>query len=193
MVRSNVVRGAMSVCLFVLLALLTLGLARAQMEVKSAGLTAGEDAYLLSADALIELNATLEEAIARGVGLHFATEFELTRPRWYWFDETIAARTFTYRLSYHALTRQYRLSTGALHQSFASLPEAVGVLARIRERAVFDRAQVKPGDTYQAALRVRLDLSLLPKPIQVSAIGAREWNLASEWYRWTFVPEREAR
>ncbi len=40
---------------------------------------------------------------------------------------------------------------------------------------------------------MRLDLSLLPKPIQVSAIGAKDWNLASEWQRWSFVPEREAR
>ena len=49
-------------------------------------------------------------------------------PRWYWFDETAASRRLQLRLSYHALSRQYRLSTGLLQQNFATLEEALNVL-----------------------------------------------------------------
>jgi hypothetical protein len=41
---------------------------------------------------------------------------------------------------------------------------------------------------YTAAVRLRLDTSLLPKPLQINALGSRDWNLSSDWYRWTFRP-----
>jgi hypothetical protein len=41
---------------------------------------------------------------------------------------------------------------------------------------------------YIAALRLRLDTSQLPKPLQINALGSRDWNLTSDWYRWTFQP-----
>jgi hypothetical protein len=77
--------------------------------------------YPVSADFNINLNARLEDAIERGITLYFVVDFELSRSRWYWLDEQVASRSQTYQLSYHALTRQYRLSSGALHQSFTSL------------------------------------------------------------------------
>lgn len=147
---------------------------------------ASEAGYVLSADFRIDFNSRLEEAVAKGVALYFVMEFELERPRWYWMDEKVASRSQTWRLSYHALTRQYRLSTGTLHQSFASLEEALQMLARVRRWQVVDQA-LKPGDSYQAGLRLRLDISQLPKPFQVSALANRDWNLNSDWMRWTFV------
>ena len=35
----------------------------------------------------ITFSPRLEEAVNRGVPLYFVVEFELARPRWYWFDE----------------------------------------------------------------------------------------------------------
>lgn len=76
----------------------------------------------------------LKKPFNRGIVLYFAAEFELTRSRWYWFDEQILRRSKTFRLSYHALTRQYCLSTGAssLHQSYASLDGALSVMSHVR-------------------------------------------------------------
>ncbi|GAB4181788.1 MAG: DUF4390 domain-containing protein [Rhodocyclaceae bacterium] len=169
------------------------GAAHAGIEIRQAALAAGEEAITLSAELDIDIQPVLADVVARGVPLYLVLEFELTRPRWYWFDETVAARTLTYRLSYHALTRQYRLSTGALHQSFATLAEAVAVMSRLRDWPVADKTAAAPGAAYQAGLRMRLDLTRLPKPIQVGAIGAAEWSLASEWLRWSWRPEREAK
>jgi hypothetical protein len=45
-----------------------------------------------------------------------------------------------------------------------------------------------PGNVYAAAVRLRLDLSQLPRPFQASPFAAREWNLASDWFRFTVSP-----
>jgi hypothetical protein len=175
------------------LALLFLALAAgaAEIEVKSADITLGEEAWQLDAEFGIDLGHRLEEVVSRGVALYFVAEFELTRARWYWVDEHVIGRMQTWRLSYNALTRQYRLSSGALHQNFATLGEALGVLARLRNWVVADKAQLKAGEPYNAALRLKLDLTQLPKPFQVTAIGNKDWNLTAEVKRWSFTPPSE--
>lgn len=148
-----------------------------------------EDRYVLDADFDLVLNATLEEAIVRGVPLYFVVEFELQRPRWWWIDDTVVINTVSYRLSYNALTRQYRLSTGgAFYQNLATLEEAQRAIARIRGRSVIDKSALFKGARYEAAVRLRLDTTQLPKPFQISALTSRDWNLQSDWLRWSITP-----
>ncbi len=52
---------------------------------------------------------------------------------------------------------------------------------------VIDRAQVIPGETYTASVRMQLDTALMPKPFQVDAVNNRDWTLVSEWKRFTFT------
>ncbi len=160
-----------------------------EVEIRNPQLVIDDDTYLLAADFGLDFNARLEEAVTKGVILYFLTEFELTRPRWYWLDEKVVSRSQTFRLSYHALTRQYRLSTGALHQSFETLDETLRMLSRLRNWSVLEKNTVKANETYLAGLRMRLDLTQMPKTFQVTAIANRDWNLASDWVRWSFVPE----
>lgn len=175
------------VSLLLALALVWSAPARAEnIEISRISLEGNDEGYALDADFDIELNPRIADAINKGVAMYFEVEFELTRKRWYWFDERPVSRQLMLRLSYHALTRQYRISRGALHQSFSSLPDALRVLSRVRSWQVLERAEVDAGTEYQAALRMRLDVSQLPKPFQVNALTSREWNLASEWRRWPF-------
>jgi hypothetical protein len=44
------------------------------------------------------------------------------------------------------------------------------------------------GNTYIAGVRMRLDVSQLPKPFQLNALASRDWNFGSEWYRWSVTP-----
>ena len=159
----------------------------AEIEVATPQISAGDDGYVLSADFNFELNQRLEDAVSKGLVLYFVAEFELSKDRWYWLDEKLASRSQIYRLSYHALTRQYRLSTGGgLHQSFASLSEALAVLSRLRHWVVIDKADksVRAGEPYQAALRLRLDIAQLPKPFQLTSLGNKDWSLSSDWKIW---------
>lgn len=169
----------------------------AEIEITNPQIVASDDGYVVSADFSFELNERLEEAVTKGVVLYFVADFEMTRPRWYWLDEKLVSRSQTYRLSYHALTRQYRLSTGGLHQSFDSLSDALRVLSRLRNWLVIDKgaekAGVHAGDTYTAALRMRLDINQLPRPFQISALGNKDWSLASDWKVWQATLPAEAK
>jgi hypothetical protein len=135
----------------------------------------------LNATFEFEMPQTLEEAVQKGIAVYFNIEFELFRKRWYWLDRKISASTLTYRLSYSPLTRQFRLARGGLSQSFDSLEEALGLLKSVRQWKVIEPGVLQPRDSYEAQVRMRLDVTQLPKPFQVNAITSREWNLASDW------------
>ena len=139
------------------------------------------DALLLNATFEFELPQALEEAVQKGIALYFNIEFELFRKRWYWLDRRVASSTLTYRLSYSPLTRQYRLARGGLSQSFESLDEALALLKSVRNWKVAEKSVLSPRDEYTAQVRMRLDVTQLPKPFQVNAITSREWTLTSDW------------
>jgi len=160
-----------------------------KIEPVSARLAAGEDAHVLSAAFEIDLGSHFEDAVSRGVPLYFLLEVEITRNRWYWYSEHIAGRSVTYRLAYIPLTRQYRLSSGGtLHQNFASLGDALRLVGRVAALPVADKGVLKAGETYQVVLRLALDRQQLPKPLQVDAIGNRDWQVEPAVSRWQFIP-----
>ena len=168
--------------------LLALGTAYAgSIEPQQAALTPSDDGYALAAEFAVDLGARVEEAVARGVPLYFNLEFDLTRPRKYWSDEHIAARRLEYRLAYNALTRQYRIAAGGLHQNYSTLAEALRMVSRVGAWHVVDKAVVKVGETYNAAVRLSLDRSQLPKPLQVDALANREWQVDAKVLHWQFV------
>jgi hypothetical protein len=158
------------------------------IDVRQAALSSTEDGYVLTVDFDVALTHTLEDALNKGVSLYFLLEFELIRPRWYWLNEKIAGSEQQYRLSYHALTRQYRIGVGRLHQNFDTLAEALDVMTHVRRRIDLEAGALRRDTQYVAGVRLRLDTSQLPKPFQLSALGSREWYIGSDWYRWTLNP-----
>ena len=154
-----------------------------EIEVRDVALRSVEDGLALDADFAFELTPRLADVVANGVPLYFRVEFELTRRRWYWFDETAASQRLQLRLSYHALSRQYRVSTGLLQQSFPTLEEALNVIKRVRNWLVVERTVQFADADYDAAVRMRLDTALLPKPFQLSALTGRDLQLESSWKR----------
>jgi len=136
----------------------------------------------------VALNPTLEDALNKGVPLYFLLEFEIIRVRWYWLNERILDTRQQYRLSYNALTRQYRLGVGSLFHNFSALSEALDFLSRVRRRQVLEPGVLTKGNDYIAGVRMRLDVSQLPKPFQLNALASRDWNFGSEWHRWSVTP-----
>jgi hypothetical protein len=158
------------------------------LTVKSADLVQAEGAWVVEADIEVNINPVLEEALTKGVTLYFIADFELVRPRSYWFGETLANLQQQFRLRYNALTRQYQLSSGIIHRNLDSLDEVRQALGQIRGWKAADRAVLKKGQSYRAGLSMRLDTSRLPKPLQLSTMGSRDWNLDSGWHYWTEQP-----
>jgi hypothetical protein len=157
------------------------------IHIKSAELLSTEETYNLIADFDISFSSVIEDALSKGVPLTFLVEFQLSSPNRYWFDDEIVTQTQYLTLSYHALSRQYLVSRNSHRQSFASLQQAKEEFSKIKPWPVMDKKLVKKGDAYFAAIKVRLDQTKLPKPLQVEAIGSDDWNIASERYRWTPV------
>lgn len=168
----------------------------AGIDIRDPRIVADEDGWHLAADATLDLPQRLEEAVNRGVALHFVAEFELVRERWAWFDDQVLQRRRTAVLSYHALTRQYRVALGGLRISFATLGEALRFLGRAWSWMLVEAPESGPraGTDYRAALRIRLDTGELPRPFQLAALTDRDWTFDSGWRTWSVTwPAREVR
>ena len=164
-------------------------LAHANASVRSAAMIATEDGYVINADFDFELNPRLVDALQRGVSLYFSVELQVEQPRWYWFDRVVVDRKLQYRLTYHAITRSYRLSVGGLHRTFDSLDGALRAMTRVRNWYVMPHSALSENVNYHAELRMRHQTELLPPPLTVTASGGREWSLATDWVRWDFSGE----
>jgi hypothetical protein len=171
--------------LVVLVCLAASGARAQENQIREATLRAEEEGLVLDADIAFELTPRLAEVLANGVPLYFAVDFELERRRWYWLDEQAASTKLQIRLSYHPLSRQYRLSTGFLQRTFDSLDEALAAIKRVRGWLVVDRSITFSEADYQASVRFRLDTALLPKPFQLSALMGRDLQLETAWKRFT--------
>lgn len=160
------------------------------VDITQAHLENTEEGYKLSASFAFELNRNLEEAITHGIPLHFTTEVELTRPRWYWFDEHAVTALRTVRISYNLLTRQYHAAIlGSVQQSFSSLDDALSLIRRPNRWLVAEKSALKSGAAYNVAVHMRLNLEYLPKPFQVNSLNNSDWRLASDWKNFTFRTE----
>jgi hypothetical protein len=159
--------------------------ANSSIHIKNAELISLEESYALNADFDISLSPVLEDALNKGVPFSFLVEFQVTSPRRYWFDDEIVTQNQYVTLSYHALSRQYLVIRNNHQQSFPNLQQAKEELSIIKSWPVVDKKLIKKGDAYSAAIKIRLDQTKLPKPVQVEAVGSDDWNMASERYHWT--------
>lgn len=147
--------------------------------------------WVLSAEFDVFLGFKLQEAAERGLPLNFSVDFQLIRPRWYWSDKRVVTLSLPIELSYHALTRTYRLQKAGAVLIFSSLNEALAAMSRLSYWRVVRHDQVELGQRYVAKVRFSLDMSEMPKPFQVNALTNSQWELASDWLEFEFLPKSE--
>lgn len=151
-------------------------------------LVARGDTYHLLGGYQIKLTTAMEEALERGVPLHFVQLFEADRPRDFWVSEEVADIRRTLRLSHNALLRNYQIGSGGNIRTFDTLAQALDTLGSLDDWHVFDKKAVQRKYLYQARVRMYLDTSLLPKPLQINAFTSNRWDLDSDWREWSFKP-----
>lgn len=156
------------------------------IKVKQAELEKVDASWLLNANFAIELPAGLENALKKGVTLHFLIEFGLERSRWYWFDEKAISVQRQVRLSHQPLINQYRITVGGFTFSAGSLVEALRIAGTVGGWNVIESVAIATDKNYEAAVRMTLDLGRLPKPFQVDALNSKDWTLSGEWLRFPF-------
>lgn len=160
------------------------------IDITRATIEAGDDGYRLNTAYDFELNHGLKDAIQHGVQLHFTTEIELTRPRWWWRDEKAVDLKRTFRISYDVLTRQYHVMVvGSFQQSFQTFEEAMFMIRRPTRWLIAPKGKLKAGETYEVSLRMYMDREYLQKPLQVNAFNDSDWRLTSNWKTFNYRAE----
>ncbi|HTE14118.1 MAG TPA: DUF4390 domain-containing protein, partial [Burkholderiales bacterium] len=158
-------------------ALLGAGVARGDgIDVRKAAVTPVDDGYVIEAELDVRLTSVLDDALHKGVPLYFVLDFELIRARWYWTNEKVAVVQQQQRLSYNTLTRQYRVGVGALYQNFSTIKEALDYMSQVRRRLDVEPGALRKDTVYAAMLRMRLDVTQLPKPFQLQT--GRNWDMS---------------
>lgn len=161
-------------------------LAAEDVSLRFAEIRAVKEGYELEAQFVLKPNPTLEDALGKGVALHFVSELEIERPRSWWLNEDIGEATRRMRIYYNLLLRRYIVDAGYTTQTAPTLEEALAILGKIAHWQVLERGALTPGRRYQARLRLRMDASQLAKPLQIGALTSGKWDLQSEWFTWKF-------
>ena len=174
-----------------LLLLLASALVRAEtvpVEIDDFMLERQEDGLFLSANLHFELPAVVEDVLNKGIPVFFVADAELRRDRWYWYDKRLAKTTRHMRLAFQPLLRRWRLQVAAnpignnglgvtLSQNFDSLSDALGAIQRFSRWRIADAADVEAGAQYNVQFQFSLDVSQLPRPFQIGALGQSEWTM----------------
>ena len=135
----------------------------------------------------IQLSPTLDDALRRGVQLTFLQAVEAEREREWWLAEGLSDLSRSVRLSYNALLRQYYVTLNGVSSAHLSLADALRTTGDLRDWAVVSVKQMKKKSDYKIYVRMYLDISQLPKPLQVNALASSgRWQLDSGWQERTF-------
>jgi hypothetical protein len=148
-----------------------------------------EDVYQMSAQFDLELSNTVHEALLKGIPVYFVVDAKVYRDRWYWSDKLVATAQRHIRISYQPLTRRWRMQVASqpivqsglgvsLMQTYDSLEEVMVNLRRLNRWKFADAAQIETGAGHRLEFAFYLDLSQLPRPLQMGATGQSEWELA---------------
>jgi hypothetical protein len=159
-------------------------------EVTALKLEREGDALLLSANVKFELPPVVEDALLKGVALIFVAEAQVFRERWYWTNKKVANTERHMRLAYQPLTRRWRLNLAsgmitnaglgvALNQNFDTLADALTAVQRLSRWKIADLADMDNQQAHQLEFRFFLDVSQLPRPLQMGTLGQTDWNISA--------------
>jgi hypothetical protein len=139
-----------------------------------------DDGLELSFSSRFELPRAAEDALLKGVPIYFVAEVTVFRSRWYWRDARAARASRTWRLAWQPLTRQYKVSTGGLNQSYAFLSEALSALRGVSGWRIAEPKEIEDDGHYYLEFSYRLDTSQLPRPMQIGLGSPQGWGLSAE-------------
>lgn len=157
-------------------------------EISSMQVERTDEGVFLSANLQFELPLQVDDALRQSIPMYFVAEAQVQRERWYWSDQNLGTATRYFRLSHQPLTRRWRLhisntsftssSMGlALSQTYEQLDDALAAIQRISRWKILDAGQLNSTSGVSVQLRFRVDLTALPRPLQIGALGRTGWNL----------------
>jgi len=174
-------RWLMALCLMVLVMTLAALPARAEgVDITQITTQRTEEGLELNFSTRFDLPRAAEDALLKGVPIYFVAEVTVLRNRWYWRDSRAARASRAWRLAWQPLTRQYKVSTGGLNQSYGSLSEALGALRGVSGWRIAEPKDIEDEGSYYLEFSYRLDTSQLPRPMQIGLGSPQGWGLSVE-------------
>lgn len=149
-----------------------------------------DEEILVSAQLQFELPVAVEDALLKGIPMVFVAEADVLRERWYWYDKKVISAQRQMRLAYQPLTRKWRLNINAglgavvpmglaLNQSLDTLAQALSVIKRVSRWKIAESGDLDLTAKHKLEFRFRLDLTQLPRPFQIGALGQSEWDISA--------------
>lgn len=146
------------------------------------------EGLLLNASMEFLLPSLVQEALEQGIPMTFIADAEVTRARWYWSDQKVSQTQRYLRLSYQPLTRRWRLNVSSapfsnsglgvsVGQTYDQQSEVVAAMQRIARWNIAGPEVLDADAAYRVHFHFQLDLSQLPRPLQIGALGRSGWNL----------------
>jgi hypothetical protein len=162
--------------------------AQSAAEISQLRIERTEEELQISAQMHFDLPVVVEDALLKGIPMVFFMGADTLRERWYWYDKKVTSAERYLRLAYQPLTRRWRLNVSsgpgaaanvglALNQSYDSLAGALEAIKRISKWKIADVAEFDPGVRYRVEFRFKLDLTQLPRPFQIGALGQTDWDI----------------
>ena len=182
---------SLCVCLVAVLLWLNVSPAQADTPVTLQGLKMErqEGALTLSADWQFDLPNVLEDALIKGITLYFVTEVDVRQERWYFYNQRVAHAERHVRLFYQPLTRRWRVNISPqpfsasglgmnIGQSYETAEDAFNAVRRITSWRVANVSDINWDAKPTLSISFKLDLTQLPRPLQIGAAGHSDWNIA---------------
>lgn len=160
-------------------------------ELRALRVERGEDGLFLTARIAFTLSPVVEDALHKGIPIHFVAETDIQRERWYWYDQTVASAHRYLRVAYQPLTRRWRLTTSSeplvnaglgvsLAQNYDTLEEVISAVQRIGRWKIAEPEELTASGRLTLRFRFRLDGSQLPRALQLGSVGQSDWALSVE-------------
>lgn len=158
-----------------------------RFEIRSAYVERAEHVYQLNATIDFHLAQEARAAIRDGAPLSLHLDIVVHRQRSFWLNETVAALSQNYKLSFHALSERYlvrNLNSGE-QTSHATLDAALDQLRVISNLPILDQALIRPDGRHEVSLRASLDVRTMPDTLRFLLFWVDDWRQRTEWYTWS--------
>ncbi|CAK0778235.1 DUF4390 domain-containing protein [Gammaproteobacteria bacterium] len=161
-----------------------------EFRVRSASAILVSGVYQLQARLELNLSDEVLQALESGVPITLILDMTVERKRRYipW-NESVASLEQRYRLEFHSLSEQYRVTNlnADVRETYHNLEHALRAIGELEDFPMLDRRLLSSREHYEVGLRVRLDIESLPSPLRVVAYVSPGWRLVSPWYFFPLV------
>jgi hypothetical protein len=159
-------------------------------EIRNVAIEHNDQAYFFSAQVEFPIDDSVRDALRQGLPLKLELEVEVSRPRRFWPDATLATAGERYELTYHAVTDRYRVDKGvgvpanADQATYNDFETAMAALGRIDKLPIALVADVDDARRYNVNVRATVSVGDLPATLKLLMFWRDDWTRSTEWYTW---------